>query len=117
MVPSLPSSENTSSSSDPNPYNQSGFAQIEEDIRFKAGQILFGLRHAKMQPVWLEQAPTEWIMQIMMSLRKSATNLSDYEEFRGGLMEAAALCLVQINFADQLQRCKVEEEQKEKDGN
>lgn len=53
---------------------------------------------------FLELAPTQWVLEIMKALRLCALNITNYKEFREGLIESAALCVVVMEYSDHLFR-------------
>lgn len=53
---------------------------------------------------FLELPPTQWVLEIMKALRLCALSITNYKEFREGLIQSAALCVVVMEYSDHLFR-------------
>lgn len=79
-------------------------APEEKEIRIKEGIEDVLKKVTEVNTDFLELAPQEWVLRIMKALRKCALNVSNYKEFREGLVETGALVLIVMMYSDHLFR-------------
>lgn len=63
-------------------------------------ELLIEIGSPANQQIVSTTTPDKWVMGIMQKLRHSAVNVLDREEFRKGLINAAALCIAAVKQID-----------------